>query len=95
MPNIVGAWVVEHGLLTIGYSFADNGNYKYERYGSGRDEEETGTYALEGDRLTLKPEGKPQKLFRWSVGSDVTAMPGEYVLWLFDSYGGKEMFYPK
>jgi hypothetical protein len=95
MSSIVGSWVVAHGLLNIAYSFADNGNYRYQRYGSGRDEEETGTYVVQGDSLILKPHGKPQRVLRWSVGTHPTALPGERILRLVDPHGEEEIFYPK
>ena len=95
MSSIVGSWRVSHGLLHIAYSFADNGNYRYQRYGSGRDEEETGTYVVQGDSLILEPHGKPQRVFRWSVGTHPTALPSERILRLVDPYGDEEIFYPK
>jgi hypothetical protein len=95
MSSIAGSWSVSHGLLHIAYSFADNGNYRYQRYGSGRDEEETGTYVVQGDSLILEPQGKPQRVLRWSVGTHPTALPGERILRLVDQYGDQEIFYPK
>lgn len=95
MSNIVGSWSVSHGLLHMAYSFADSGNYKYQRYGSGRDEEETGRYVVQGDRLLLEPQGKPQRVLCWSIGTHITALPGERILHLVDRYGDEEFFYSR
>jgi hypothetical protein len=95
MSTIVGSWHVSHGLLHIAYSFVDQGSYRYRRYGSGRDEEETGTYDVQGDSLILAPLGKPQRVLCWSIGTDITALPGERILRLVDPYGDEEMFYSR
>lgn len=95
MSNIVGSWSVSHGPLHIAYSFTESGAYRYRRYGAGRDEEETGTYVVQGDRLILGPQGKPERVLRWSIGPHITAISGEGILHLVDSYGEKEIFYPR
>ena len=95
MSNIIGSWTVSHGLLHTAYSFADNGKYRYRRYGSGRDEEETGRYVVQGDRLILEPQGKLRRVLRWSIGTHITACPGERILDLLDPCGDEEIFYSR
>ena len=92
----VGAWEVQHGPLHIVYAFANDGTYTYQRYGTGREEEETGVYAVQGDRLIVKPESGPQRVFRWRIGPDpATAGYGGQVLFLRYQDDREEFFYPQ
>ncbi|WP_147707652.1 hypothetical protein [Microvirga massiliensis] len=94
----VGAWEVQHGNLHIVYAFTNDGTYTYQRFGTGRDEEETGVYSVRGDRLIIKPNSGPQRAFRWKIGCDpaTACTPGiPPVLFLEYPDGRKEFFYPQ
>jgi len=91
----VGGWKVRHGYVRTAYWFEDDGSYTYERSGPERQDEETGSYIVQGERLILSPDGKPQRTMQWWIGTEATALEGESILWLVDQYGRKEMFYPQ
>lgn len=88
----IGQWVIRHGALRIVYTFTGDGTYAYERQSPQIFEEEAGKYSLERSNLVLQPNGKPQRVLHWWIGTDVTA---PYVLYLADEFGRKEFFYPK
>lgn len=92
----VGTWEVQHGQLHVVYSFANNGAYSYQRYGSGRDEQESGTFVAQGDRLILRSAGGQQQL-RWRIGPDPATAGHSSKPVLFLSYpdGREEFFYPQ
>ena len=83
------------GYVRTAYWFEDDGSYTYERSGPERQDEETGSYIVQGERLILSPDGKPQRTMQWWIGTEATALEGESILWLVDQYGRKEMFYPQ
>lgn len=88
----IGGWVIRHGALRIVYAFTGNGTYAYERQSPQIFDEETGRYSVEGHKLILQPDGKPQRVLQWWIGTDITA---PYVLYLVDEFGRKEFFYPR
>jgi len=95
---IVGEWVVRHGVLRHQYQFWPNGTYDYQRsagYGSGQQALilENGLYAVEGDRLMLKPTDGDLQVLHWQMGSHWTS-PGRPTLYLTYPNGRQEFFYP-
>jgi hypothetical protein len=58
--------------------------------------EDRGTFILEGGRVILRPNQGSTRTFRWRIGTHVTALPGEPVLYLSEERGGPErMLYRK
>jgi hypothetical protein len=58
--------------------------------------EDRGTFILEGGRVILRPNQGSTRSFRWRIGTHVTALPGEPVLYLSEERGGPErMLYRK
>jgi hypothetical protein len=97
----IGAWEVRHGQLGEEFLFAQSGQYYYRRYSAQfgsltTQAEENGTFTVQGSRLILRPSQKAVRTLRWRIGTHVTALPGEPVLYLSDESGdGERMFYRK
>jgi hypothetical protein len=95
---LIGDWEVRHTAAGIGhiYTFQTNGTYEYNIFSilpgiTKVIKSEAGAYAVQGDRLTLKPRGGNSKTYRWQLTRDPYVR--DRILWLEDSNGGREQFY--
>jgi hypothetical protein len=94
----IGAWEVRHGQLGEVWAFAQSGDYYYQIYSMQfgsltKQVEGGGTFAVQGNRLIVRPSTGEVRTFLWRIGTHVTALPGEPVLFLRQERGGGEKFY--
>ena len=100
---LIGKWEVSSivneamgwGLREI-YMFYPNGTYKNGAFSNvpGSPQvlhSEAGTYTVQGNRLTLQPQGGYPKVYGWQITRDPVVR--DLILWLIKPDGVKQQFY--
>jgi hypothetical protein len=96
--GLIDEWETRSSNIGHRYRFQSDGTYEYTifRVDPGRTtpvEVKTGTYMVQGDRLTLNERGGGSTTYRWSIGGD-PLIPGSRVRILsLSGPQGKQQFY--
>lgn len=98
LAQIVGDWGVDHSAMGAGetYTFRPDTTYEHKIWrilpGTRQVAQiEAGTYALQGNRLTLSPQGGGPRAYTWRTGQDPYV--GTPMLFLQDAGGTELPFY--
>jgi hypothetical protein len=99
--ELVDDWIVEHTAMGAGssYTLRADGTYDYKIFNlaAGRRQvisSEAGIYSVEGDRLTLNPQGGLPKTYKWRITRDPYITIKESRILLLTGDGGtEETFY--
>jgi hypothetical protein len=94
---LIGEWEVRDTAMGAGrmYRFQSNGTYEYRifRILPGTTQvikSEAGTYIVQGNRLTLQPQGGDSRIYGWQITRDPYV--GDRILWLENPSGVREQF---